>query len=532
MRHAASLVSTTRREARFSAVPDIPTPRTRADFDANPPSEVKSEAPSATAPATASTAPPVRPRRRRRRPRAILRHRSPSFDHRRRRRRRAFPPSHPHGRAALTPEPPVRTQAPKDETPAAKRGAQAEPVTAREGARPRRRRGFILLVRARRDATPSPTRRRARARPPRAPSRGAKETPSDASARAGGGRAIERSSVLFPRRKTVSCPSSDEARARTRRGEEAADFFFLRDRRSRGLFCFFPPPTSREAAGRATANRRPDGASVGSRRRGLRTCVRVRVVERVARRGRVDGDRLTPAPPRRGCDQNALDATSMFFFFFFFVYGDATPGFGDSRNRPRRAAAPSPRVASRRPRSARPRENARAAVFVRSARAFRARAPRRARAPVGATSAKCSITRRTTRVVCETSIPLTAAFFFSSSPRRRQEAQGDEMDGLGGEEVLQRAQGTPRAAGENRTREHSRVHADASCFGPAASRSGPAEPKRAFGFFFSPSNADTLQSMFWSERRRSSRASPPLARRLLSLTRSASPLTGRRFELR
>ena len=143
-----------------------------------------------------------------------------------------------------------------------------------------------------------------------------------------------------------------------------------------------------------------------------------------------------------------------------------------------------------------------------SARAFRARAPRRARAPVGATSAKCSITRRTTRVVCETSIPLTAAFFFFFS-RRRQEAQGDEMDGLGGEEVLQRAQGMPRAVGENQTRERARVHADASSFGPAASRSGPAEPKRAFGFFF----LLLLQTRpkYFGVRSGDPRASPPLA---------------------
>lgn len=89
------------------------------------------------------------------------------------------------------------------------------------------------------------------------------------------------------------------------------------------------------------------------------------------------------------------------------------------------------------------------------------------------------------------------------------------MDGLGGEEVLQRAQGTPRAAGENRTREHSRVHADASCFGPAASRSGPAEPKRAFGFFF------LLQMQTHSKVFFGASGGDPRARRLLSRVASS-----------
>ena len=333
-------------------------------------------------------------------------------------------------------------------------------------------------------------------------------------ARAAAGRSSARASSSLVGKPFRVLRATKRARERGE-GRRLLIFFFFAIVARVGCFVF---PSADVAGGGGSGDREPTpGRRVGrfppawspSARPGARRGAR----RATGARGRRSTD---AGAPRRGRDQNALDATSMFFFFFFFVYGDATPGFGDSRDRPRRAAAPSPRVASRRPRSARLRENTRAAVFVRSARAFRARAPRRARAPVGATSAKCSITRRT-RVVCETSIPLTAAFFFSSSPRRRQEAQGDEMDGLGGEEVLQRAQGTPRAAGENRTREHSRVHADASSFGPAASRSGPAEPKRACGFFFFSFTCRHTPKYVLERaaeilaRVASSRASPPLA---------------------
>ena len=48
----------------------------------------------------------------------------------------------------------------------------------------------------------------------------------------------------------------------------------------------------------------------------------------------------------------------------------------------------------------------------------------------------------TRRQISRTYLFLTPYFFFHPSSRRRQEAQGDQVDRVGGAEVLQRAQGT------------------------------------------------------------------------------------------
>ena len=376
--------------SRSLAGPDLQTHAFPAETESKMPSGVKSENP------TSHSAPPRRQRRRCAPRRCELRMsppftQLPTFPPRRATSRRPISPLSP------TPRPSFHLQTHKHEAIPAKGGAQADVSTSRDGAHPITPRGFILLVYFHAGVGPS------------------RATP-DAIARTRGGTRHRATSTSLSWTRAfdsiglgrVFSPNGD---AMVEKSPSAAPTpVGVSGESRRGL------GSARGAIARAIGGR----LRTVSRRRASRGCPRGLVT--LGGESTWEIARGARSAPRRPC--RYFLSTSIFASSFNTRFWTNPRSLGRRTSavaRARATGSPSGSFSSRR----RPRS-------IRGDR----RASSRSRVAPRATAGARHVGKFRERIVFLTQI------FFPPSSRRRQEAEGDQVDRVGGAEVLQRAQGT------------------------------------------------------------------------------------------